>query len=375
MTTHSTTRPALRAPFRLRTSFVAGGIALVVFAGLFFWHSLRTAPAHKWTSAPIQVTTSIVRPAAVADSLKAIGSLKAVQQVLLTPEVEGRVVAIQFDAGSSVKAGDLLVELNDAPERASLKAAQAKAALAQIELERAQRLSKAGAQSLEILQQSQSERDQDAAAVEQLNAQIAQKEIRAPFAGEVGIRQIDLGQHLNPGDPIATLTNLDALYVNFSLPQQDLVHIKPGATVSITTDARPGQTFTGQVNAVEPQIDENTRNVSIQAIVPNLDHALRPGMYVNATLDLPAEPDTITVPATAIQTSASGESVIVVRSLSKDGQGKAASVPVTTGRHIDNDVVILSGLRAGDVVVTEGQLRVRPGDTVATIPAAGAQGR
>ncbi len=353
---------------------MAVGIVVAIFVGLFIWHSVRTAPVHKWSSSAVQVVTTVVRPTTVANSIQAIGSLKAVQEVDLTPEAEGRVTAIGFKSGMTVKSGDLLVQLNDAPEQAGLKSAQAKAELAKIELQRAQKLSKSGAQSFANLQQRQSERDQDIAAVEQLEAEIAQKKVLAPFSGELGVRKINLGQHLNPGDAIATLTNLDQLFANFSLPQQDLAHIEIGATVSVTTDAQPGRTFTAHVNAIEPQIDERTRNVTVQATLANPDHALRPGMYVNIALVLSPKQNAIVVPATAIQTSASGESVTVVRDLSDDGHGKAASVPVVTGRHIGNTVVVLSGLHSGDVVVTEGQFRVHPGDTVSATSAAGGQG-
>jgi multidrug efflux system membrane fusion protein len=201
----------------------------------------------------------------------------------------------------------------------------------------------------------------------QLDARIAQKRIRAPFAGELGLRRINLGQHLNPGDAIATLTDLSRVYVDFSVPQQDLNEFAPGATVSITTDGWPGRTFTGKVNAIEPQVDVNTRNVTVQALLPNPDEALRSGMYVNVALALPPEHDALMVPVTAIQTSASGENVIVVRGATAEGGGTADVVPVATGRRVGDRVVVTNGLHAGEIVVTEGQLRVQPGAQVTSV--------
>jgi multidrug efflux system membrane fusion protein len=299
--------------------------------------------------------------------LKAVGSLSAVRHVRLTPEVGGLVTAIHFDSGDTVKTGTLLVQLNDAPERADLQVAMAKESLAESQLVRAQRLVKTGAVSHEVLDQRRSERDQVIATIRQLKAQIAQKQIRAPFDGEIGIRQINLGQHLNPGDEIATLTDLRHLYVDFSVPQQDLGRVGLDAKVSVTTDGWPGRTFDGTVNAIEPQVDVNTRNVTVQALMANSDKALRPGMYVDVAVDLPAQHDALLVPVTAIQTSASGESIVVVRDITSDGGGTAEIIPVTTGRRVGDQVVVETGLKPGDVVVTQGQIRVQPGRPVTSV--------
>jgi len=200
--------------------------------------------------------------------------------------------------------------------------------------------------------------------VQQIDARLVQKQVRAPFAGILGIRQVNLGQYLNPGDAVATLTALDSLFVDFALPQQELSRLQPGATVIVTSDAWPGRRFTAKVNAIEPKIGADTRNVTVQALLGNGDRALRPGMYVTAALELPVQQGALLVPATAIQTSAQGDSIIVIRGSNARLGGKAEIVPVQTGRRVGNDVVVTSGLRAGDVIVTEGQLRVQPGAEV-----------
>ena len=312
----------------------------------------------------VPVAAMVVQSRDIPAALEAVGSLRAVREVTLSPEIAGRVSAIHFEAGQPVGAGALLVQLFDGPERADHRAAQAKAAFAGIQVARSQELAPTGAEPRETLEQRRADRDQAAAAVQQIDARLVQKQVRAPFAGILGIRQVNLGQYLNPGDAVATLTALDSLFVDFALPQQELSRLKPGATVIVTSDAWPGRRFTAKVNAIEPKISADTRNVSVQALLGNGDRALRPGMYVTAALELPVQQGALLVPATAIQTSAQGDSIIVIRGSNARVGGKAEIVPVQTGRRVGNDVVVTRGLRAGDVIVTEGQLRVQPGAEV-----------
>lgn len=340
---------------------------ILLFALLYAWRAARTAMPAQGAPPPTAVSAVQVNPTDVPATLEAIGSLRAVREVMLAPEVAGRVVAIRFDAGEQVRAGTTLVQLYDAPERADRSAARAKADFATLQLARSQQLAPSGAEPRELLQQRRAERDQAVASVQQYDARIAQKKISAPFAGQIGVRQVNLGQYLNPGDTIATLTALDSLYVDFALPQQELARLRVGAAVSITVDAWPGRSFTARVNAIEPRVGADTRNVSVQAILPNRDHALRPGMSVTAALDLPPERGALVVPTSAIQTSASGDAVTVVRGPQPRTTGKAEIVPVGTGRRIGDRVVVTRGLKPGDVVVTEGQLRVQPGAQVNVI--------
>jgi len=349
---------------QLRAVIITIIVLAVVLGGLFLWRSLRSGQGQDWHQQATQVAATVVNPREVPATLEAVGSLRAVREVMLSPEVAGRVSAIRFQAGAHVGTGAVLVQLFDGPERADRQAAQAKAAFAGIQLARSEELAPSGAEPRELLQQRRAERDQALAAVRQLDARLIQKQIRAPFAGQLGIRRVNLGQYLNAGDEIATLTDLSSLYVEFALPQQELVRLKPGASVEVTSDAYPGRTFTARVNAIEPQIGQDTRNVTVQAILANPDRALRPGMYVTASLVLPPQAGALVVPATAIQTSAQGDSVNVIRGGNARTGGKAEIVPVQTGRRIGNDIVIASGLKPGDVVVTEGQLRVQPGAEV-----------
>lgn len=358
-------QPQKRAPRVTGRQAIIALIALaLVFALLFGWRSWRNSPPPQSAPPPTMVVAAIVEPTDVPASLEAVGSLRAVREVMLAPEVAGRVTDIRFAAGSHVTAGTPLVQLYDAPERADRAAAMAQAQFARIQLSRSRELAPTGAEPQQLLQQRQAEYDQAAAAVRQFDARINQKRISAPFSGDIGIRRVNPGQYLNPGDPIATLTSLDQLFVDFTLPQQELARLKIGGTVRLSADAWPGRAFTAKVTTIEPRIGEDSRNIMIQALLPNPDRALRPGMYVTAALDLPPENGALVLPVTAIQTSASGDSVIVVRGGNPRKGGKAEPVQVTTGRRIGNSVIVTRGLKPGDVVVAEGQLRVQPGADV-----------
>jgi len=367
MTSPSPTPPPRRLPKRVGPAAAAAIVMLALFAGLFAWRSARTAQPSAGAPPPTAVVAIQINPTDVPASLPSVGSLRAVREVVLAPEVAGRVVAIRFNSGDAVAAGSTLVQLYDAPERADRAAAVAHAKFTGVQLERSRQLATTGAEPRELLDQRVAEHDQALAAVSQIEARLAQKTIRAPFAGAIGLRKINPGQYLNPGDAIASLTALDQLYVDFSVPQQDFAKLRVGSPVSVTTDAWPGRTFLARVNAIEPQIGEDTRNITIQAVVANADRALRPGLFVTAALQLPPEHGVLVVPATAIQTSASGESVTVIRGPRAQQEGKAEIVPVTTGRRFGDSVVITGGLKPGDVVVTEGQPRVQPGAQVKVV--------
>lgn len=345
-------------------SALAVFITVLIFAALYGWRLWRQAGSGPSPWPAVAVTAMQLAPTEVPASIETIGSLRAVREVSLAPETAGRVVSIGFETSEQVKAGSLLVQLYDAPERADLGAAKARADLADAQLARANRLISSGAESRETLDQRIAERDQALAAVRQLEARIEQKQIRAPFAGQLGIRRIDLGQYLNPGDVIATLTDTRQLYVDFNVPQQQLRWLETGRTVRITSDTWAEREFVATVDAIEPRISADTRNVEVRALLSNDGNALRPGMFVNAKLELPTEPNRLVVPATAIQTTAAGDSVLVVRGPEATTHGNVEYVRVTTGRRLGNRVIVNDGLEAGDIIITEGQLRVPPGAQV-----------
>lgn len=347
-----------------RSVLAVAAVLTVLFALLFTWRWARTAPSEQAAIPPTEVAALVVRAESMPAALEAVGTLQAVREVMLAPETAGRVIAIHFDGGGRVKAGAPIVELFAAPERADRAAAQARADLARSQLERSRSLKVRGAESQQLLDQRQAELDQALAEIQQLDARITQKVVRAPFAGDLGIRRVNPGQYVSAGDPLFSLTAIDELYVNFTVPQQELGKVRVAGTVEVSADAWPGRTFTATINAVEPVIGADTRNVTIQALLANPERLLRPGMYVTARLVLPPEQNAIAVPATAIQTSASGNSVVLVRGPNNAREGTAEIAQVYTGRRIGERVIVTKGLAPGDVIVSEGQLRVQHGAKV-----------
>jgi multidrug efflux system membrane fusion protein len=336
-----------------------------LFFGLYVWRTARGGTGAMGPSGqPVAVSAYLVEAQAVPEWLEAIGSIRAAREVRLAPEVSGRVTDIRFEAGMKVNEGDLLIRMFDAPGRADLAAAQARMQFAQLQYLRAEELARTGVEAQELMEQRRAERDEAKAVIQQIEARLTQKQLRAPFAGQLGIRRVNLGQYLNPGDTVGTLTALDRVHVDFSLPQQDLGRVSAGADVQILTDAYPDQRFLAQVTALEPQIDTDTRNVTIQATLDNPGGLLRSGMYVTVRLILPTRPDSILVPATAVQPSAQGDTAIAIRGDQPQVRGTAQPVSVVTGRRIGNGIIVEEGLRAGDVIVAEGQLRLQPGASV-----------
>lgn len=339
----------------------------LILGGLYMWRASVKGQQQAWPQQAVQVSALQVTPKEAPVSLDAVGELTAVQEVMLTAETAGRVTAIHFDSGMEVDQHSPLVQLFDAPEQAELKASQAHLDFARAQYRRAENLAPMGAESKEHLNQKKAEYQQAQADVERIEAQLRQKQILAPFAGKIGLRRVDLGQYINPGDEVATLTNLSTLYVEFSLPQQALSSIQIKAPVQVHTDAFPEHSFTAQVNAIDPQIDRDTRNIQVQATLENPDHQLQPGMYVSASLTLPPQNDAILLPITAVLTSAQGNSVVAIRGDHPLSEGQAEYVPIQLGRRIGNQVVIKQGLQAGDVIVTNGQNRIQPGASLKVV--------
>jgi multidrug efflux system membrane fusion protein len=357
---------------------VFGATALVlavVIAAFVIYHRFDAADqaarmAFHMPPTPISAVTAEVKP--VAKFLSGIGTLQAVHQVTVAPEVGGLITQIMFQPGATVNAGDPLVQLNDAPERGDLAGFEAQARVAGANLDRDKQLSAREFQSKMVVDQQQALRDQAAAGIAKTQAQIAQKLIRAPFAGQLGVRQVNVGGYVIPGGPLVTLTDLSQLWANFTLPEQVSSQIKVGQAVQIKADAYPGRTFKATVTAIEPQISQQTRTILIQATMDNADHALLPGMFANVQVVLPDAPDLVVVPETAVDYSLYGDAVFVVHEDGKDDKGqpilKVARTFVTTGDRFDGKVAILTGLKGGERVAASGQLKLNNGTAVTILP-------
>ena len=296
--------------------------------------------------------------------VSAVGSVAAVQGVTLSNEVAGVVSKITFESGATVAAGDVLVELDSSTEQAQLHVAEAAADLARINLERARDLREKQTISASELDTAEAQAKQANAQVENLRAFVSKKALRAPFAGRLGIRQINLGQYLTAGTAIVTLQSLDPIYVDFFLPQQNLASAVVGQDVTVTSDADPAHPRQGHVTAIAAEVETATRNVKMQATLANTDGMLRPGMFVNLNIFQSEAREVIVVPATAILYAAYGNSVYVVEK-AKEGEGMVANQHfVRLGETRGDFVEIVQGLDADAQVVSSGAFKLRNGSPV-----------
>lgn len=363
--------PAHR-PKTARWLLIVGLLLAAILGGLYGFNRYRAQTIASFFAhnkpPPAQISAVKATSEAVPHFAAGIGSLAAVHQVTITPEIGGRVTAILFKPGAAVNAGDPLVQLNDAPERGDLANYEAQARWAAISLQRSQTLAQRQVAAQETVDQNRTQLDQARAQIAKTEAIIAQKLIRAPFAGRLGLRQIELGQYLSPGAAIVTLTELNELYVNFTLPSTLRAEIALGQSVNVTADAFPGRAFTARVTTIEPQIRADTRTMMVQATLANPDEALLPGMFVNAAVVLPPAPDRVVLPETAVDYTLYGDSVYVVRAAGADAAGKpvlkAFRTPVKTGTRWDNKVAILAGIDPGALVVAAGQIKLQDGAPV-----------
>ena len=316
---------------------------------------------------PLAVSTEVVQPMTMPQSMTAIGSVAAVHQVTISAEVGGQVSKILFVAGQPVKKGDVLVQLNDSTEQADLAAARAQQRLTKVSLDRAQSLIAKGFVSQSQLDQAKSQFDSVSATIARNEALIAQKRVRAPFDGTLGVRLIEVGQYLQAGAAMVNLTDTSFLYVDFTVPETARPYLRMEQDLNITVDAYPGETFAGRIYVIDPQISPDTRAVKLQAIVQNRDNKLMSGMFANVKVELPAKLDVLTVSEIAIDHTIYGDSVYVVKPGDAGADGKptlkAVRTPITAGQR-ENARVAVTGLKAGDRVVTAGQVKLTEGATV-----------
>lgn len=326
------------------------------------------AQGKQFAPPPETVTTAVAQQDTWESLLTSVGSLEAVQGVTVTAELTGKVVQIAFKPGTMVAVGDLLVQQDISSEEAQLRAAEATAALTRLNLERSRELLARKMISQSELDNSQANFKQAAAQSDTIRAAIAKKTIRAPFAGRLGIRLVNLGQILNAGDAIVSLQALDPIFVDFLLPQQQLAQLKPGLTVRVASDALPGQVITGKITAVNPQVDAATRNIRVQATLANPDERLRPGMFANVTVVLPAQEKLLTIPATAVLYAPYSDSVFVVEEKRDEKSGSPGKVVrqqfVRLGEKRGDFVAIASGLKERETIVSTGVFKLRNGQAV-----------
>ncbi len=347
-------------------------LAAVVLGGIFGFEAFKSNAIKKFLAAsgnPAQTVSTVeAKLAEWQPRLEAVGSLRAVSGADLSAQVAGIVSAIHFQSGADVKQGTLLLELMAADDIAKLQSLKATAALAKITLERDQKQLAAQAVSQQTVDTDTQTLKSDEAQVAQQQALVDYKSIRAPFSGRLGIRQVDLGQYLAAGTTIVTLQSLDPIYIDFYLPQQALAQIKVGQPVSATVDTYPRTVFPGEIAAVNPKVDPATRNVQARAVLKNPELKLLPGMFATVRVEVGTPESHLTLPQTAITYNSYGSTVYIVEQKGKNAKGEpmlaARQTFVTTGETRGDQVAVLSGLKAGETVVSAGGIKLHNGSPV-----------
>lgn len=325
----------------------------------------------KFVPPPETVTSVNVKKESWESSLTSVGTLNAVQGVTVVAELPGKVAGITFEAGSAVRKGDVLLRQDTSSEQAQLPGAVSQVTQSRASLKRAAKLFAEGIISQADYDVAVSSSAQSVALAETIRATIAKKTIRAPFSGRLGIRQANLGQYLRDGDPVVTLQALDPIFVDFTIPQQHMAELRRGLKVKITSDALKGETLEGTINAINPQVDADTRNVKVQATINNRAEKLRPGMFVNVFVGLPVKTAVLVIPATSVLYAPYGESVFVIEDAKDTKTAKAPKIGKTVrqqfvrlGEKRGDFVAVTSGINDGDVIASTGVFKLRNGQPV-----------
>lgn len=318
---------------------------------------------------PVETVTSAqVKEEDWAPVLSSVGSVSAVQGAIVSAELGGIVSEVGFESGAVAKKGDVLLRLDTSSEQAQLRTAEADLELARADLERSRGLATRKVISKAELDSAESKFKQKEGAVDNMRAMIAKKEVRAPFDGQLGIRQVNVGQMINSGQLVVPLQALDPVYVDFALPQQHLAKLSPGLESHVHTDTLSGREFVGKLTAINPNVDPITRNVQLQATLENPDHALRPGMFAKVDVVLPEKHKALVIPGSAISYAPYGDSVFVIEKKKDEKTGKESQTIrqqfVRVGEARGDFVSITNGLKAGETVVGTGVFKLRNGMAV-----------
>lgn len=344
-----------------------------LFTLIFGWKAVKSVMIQRYIAAMQQpamsVSTTEVSNSEWQAQLKAVGTLRAKVGVNVTTELAGMVQSMPFTPGSKVEKGAVLIQLNAGTELGLLHALEAQVELAKITFERDKAQFKAHAVSKQVVDADEWNLKNLQAQVEQQKATVEKKTIRAPFSGQIGINNVNLGQYLNVGDMITTLQALDPLYADFYLPQQALAQLEMGQVVNIVTDTFPEQTFSGKITTIQPAVDTATRNVQVEATVPNSQSKLKPGMFVQVAVNSAKPQNYLTVPQSAISFNPYGDIAFIVKDHGKKDSNNQPvltvdQVFVTVGETRGDQIAILKGLKEHDIVVTSGQLKLKNGSEV-----------
>ena len=351
-------------------------ILMLLVTGLFFggvfgwkaWNGFQMGQMMASTPMPsVTVSTTVAASESWHPVIPAVGTLRASQGVDITAQEAGMITELRFDSGAVVQAGGVLARQYSDDERAQLAALEADVRLAELNLVRAQDLLKQNLSSQFEFDTAQTDRDRAVAQANNLRLRIEKKTIRAPFDGRIGIRQVDIGQYVEPGDPIVRLEALDQIVVDFPVSQRSIGLVEVGQPLRIFVDAYPGKAFHGTVRAIAPNVRANTRDVRLEGLVDNREEQLLPGMFAEVEIELPTRDAVVTLPQSTITYSPYGDSVFVVRETT-DANGQKSLVVdnrfIETGETRGDQVAVLSGVESGETVVTAGQIKLRNGSPV-----------
>jgi membrane fusion protein (multidrug efflux system) len=357
-------KPASKKVIKAILAVFALFVILAAIKGLQIFTMISAKPPM-----PVEtVTSAVVKEEDWAPVLSAVGSISAVQGAVVATELGGVVSQIAFENGSTSKKGDLLVQLDASAEEAQLHSAEADVELARADLERSRDLAARKVISKAELDAAESKFKQKNASVDQMRSMITKKTIRAPFDGQLGIRQVNAGQMINAGQQVVSLQSLDPVFADFALPQQYFAKLSQGLEIRVTTDAMPRRVFNGKLTAVNSMVDVATRNVLVQATLANPDHVLRPGMFAKVEVVLPEKERALVIPGSAISYAPFGDSVFVIDKTKDPKTGKESQTIrqqfVRVGEARGDLVSITKGLKAGDTVVGTGVFKLRNGMAV-----------
>lgn len=344
----------------------------LLLGGVFGFIRFKSQMIKKFLTAggiPVQtVSTAMAVTTEWASGQEAVGTVRAVQGIEVGSEIAGIVEKIYFRQGDSVKAGAPLVQLRDREEQSKLKSLASTADIARITYQRDLAQLRIHAVSQQVVDDDKAKLDIALAHIAEQQVLIGKKRILAPFSGQLGIRNIDLGQYLNVGTPVVSLQDIGQVYVDFFMPQQALATLQTGQQVTVKTDVYPERLFPGVISVLNPTVDEKTRNVKVRATLANPDHRLLPGLYVTVSIASRYAQHYITLPRTAISFNPYGALVYKVETAGKDDKGQpkllAKQVFVTTGETRGDQVAILQGIQEGDTIITSGQIKLRNGSPI-----------
>jgi len=359
----------MQSPPKRRRKSIVVAIALLIAIVVFIFGTkvlqIGKMMSMPRTMPPTTVTSVSVKEEYWAPRLTAVGSVNAVQGAVVSTELAGVVSEINFENGAQAKKGEVLMKLDASQEEALLRSAEADAQLAKTDLERARDLAMKKVVSGAEFDSAQSKFTRTNAVVDQMRSNIAKKSIIAPFDGQLGIRQVNVGQMINAGQQVVALTALDPMYVDFALPEQYLSKLAKGLEVTVRADAFPGRQFKGKLTAINSMVDPVTRNVPLQATLDNPEHALHPGMFAKVEVALADTKKTIVVPGSAVSYAPYGDSVFVIEKQKDPKTGKESQVLrqqfVRIGESRGDFVAVTQGLKPGQTVVSTGVFKLRNG--------------